>query len=62
MTPKEKILRCLQESEIDLSIQEIANKTGIHRDTVSKWIEVLLSEGKVIETRKVGKARLFKAR
>jgi DNA-binding IclR family transcriptional regulator len=59
MSLKNRILACLEKSEMDLSIHEIAEKTGIHRDTVAKWVEVLLAEKRIRESRKVGKARFF---
>jgi biotin operon repressor len=43
----------------DLSIDEIADSTGIHRNTVSKYIFALEKEGKVILSRQVGNAKLY---
>lgn len=45
----------------DLPIKEVANRLGISRATVSKYVAVLEVEGKVI-CRMVGKAKLCKAR
>jgi len=59
-TPEQKILECLEdEYPRDLSIEEIAAKTGIHRNTVSKYIWGLEREGKVKISRKVGRAKMY---
>lgn len=45
---EQSILACLRkESPRDLSIEEIAAKTGIHRNTVSKYVLGLEKEGRV---------------
>ncbi|MEM3612655.1 MAG: HTH domain-containing protein [Candidatus Bathyarchaeia archaeon] len=55
-----KILKCLEaEYPRDLSIEEIAAKIGVHRNTVSKYLWGLEKEGKVKITRKVGKAKMY---
>jgi DNA-binding IclR family transcriptional regulator len=60
--PERKILSCLEkEYPRDLSIEEIAAKTGIHRNTVSKYIWGLEKEGKVKISRKVGRAKMYLA-
>ena len=55
-----KILQVLKEAyPLDLPIEEVANKSGIHRNTVAKYLAVLSAEGK-IELRFVGKAKLYR--
>jgi DNA-binding IclR family transcriptional regulator len=59
-TPEQKILKCLEtEYPRDLSIEEIARKTGIHRNTVSKYVWGLEREGKVKVSRKIGRAKMY---
>jgi len=59
-TPDQKILKCLEaEYPRDLSIEEIATKTGVHRNTVSKYIWGLEREGKVKISRKIGRAKMY---
>ena len=43
----------------DLSIEEISGETGIHRNTVSKYVYPLEKEGKIILTRQVGGAKFY---
>ena len=58
--PEQRILSCLEEVfPRDLSIEEIAVKTGIHRNTVSKYIWGLEKEGKVKISRQVGRAKMY---
>lgn len=49
-----------KEFPIDLSIQEIADKIHISRETVSKYILVLEAEGKIVKTREIGKAKMYR--
>jgi len=57
---EERIFKCLEsEYPRDLSIEEIARKTGIHRNTVSKYIWGLEKVGKVAVSRVVGRAKLY---
>ncbi|MDH5266275.1 MAG: HTH domain-containing protein [Candidatus Bathyarchaeota archaeon] len=59
-TVDQKILKCLEdEYPRDLSIEEIATKTGVHRNTVSKYIWGLEREGKVKISRKIGRAKMY---
>jgi DNA-binding IclR family transcriptional regulator len=59
-TFEQEILRCLKdEYPRDLSIEEIAAKTGVHRNTVSKYIWGLEKEGKVKISRKIGRAKMY---
>lgn len=60
---KQKILKKLKESyPTDLSIGEIAKKTGLSRTTVSTYLKVLIAEGKIVHTRNVGKAVFYRAK
>ncbi|MEM2613002.1 MAG: HTH domain-containing protein [Nitrososphaerota archaeon] len=60
MDVEEKILKCLEaEYPRDLSIEEIAAKIGVHRNTVSKYIWGLEKAGKVKFTRKIGRAKMY---
>jgi len=45
---KKKILKALRENKIPImNIQQIADKTGMYRDTVSKYITILVKEKRV---------------
>ena len=44
-----------------VTIQDIANKTKLSRETVSKYMLVLAAEGKIKVTKIVGKAKLYEA-
>ena len=60
---KEKILNYLTHNwPRDKSIIEISREIAINRSTVSRYIPVLIVEGEVKFTRKVGKAKMFMAR
>ena len=55
-----KILDCLRKAAPkDLSIEEVATQTGIHRNTVSKYVFALEKEGKVVLSRQLGNAKLY---
>jgi len=57
---EQSIVACLRkESPRDLSIEEIAAKTGIHRNTVSKYVLGLEKEGRVKISRIVGRAKMY---
>ncbi len=43
----------------DFSLQEIADGTGLNRNTVSKYVLILEAERKLIQTRTVGHAKLY---
>jgi DNA-binding IclR family transcriptional regulator len=54
------ILEFLQkEHPKDFSIEEIAEKTGLHRNTVSKYLFGLEKEGKIKHSRTVGRAKMY---
>jgi response regulator of citrate/malate metabolism len=44
-----------------VTIQDIADATLLSRETVSKYIAVLLAEGKIKVTKTVGKVHLYEA-
>lgn len=54
---KEKILKLLEGNSEGLTIQEVAESLNINRVTSSKYLSVLVAEGKV-RVREVGNARL----
>jgi len=57
---EKKILECLEKCHpCDLSIEEIAEKIGIHRNTVSKYVWGLEREGKIKASRVVGRAKMY---
>ena len=57
---EKRILNCLErEFPKDLSIEEIAAKTGVHRNTVSKYMWGLEKEKKVTISRTVGRAKMY---
>ena len=43
----------------DLSIEEISEKTDLHRNTVSKYVFGLEKEGKVKNSRTIGMAKMY---
>jgi len=56
---EKSILDLLRKESRDLSIQEIAEKTGIHRNTVSKYVFALEKAGKIKSSRTVGRAKMY---
>jgi len=54
-----QILQSLKSTPLGLQTEEIANKLGLTRHTVSKYLEVLLAGGSV-HFNKVGRSRLWK--
>ena len=51
----------LSECPNDFSIEEISKKTGIHRNTVSKYVYGLEKAGKIRNSRAVGNAKMYVA-
>ena len=43
----------------DLSIEELAQVTGIHRNTVSKYVLALEKGGQIVASRQLGNAKLY---
>ena len=59
---EKKVLDFLQrEFPKDFSIEEIAMKTGLHRNTVSKYVFGLEKEKKLKISRNVGRAKMYVA-
>jgi len=52
-----KVLEVLKENREGVTLQEIADKLGVHRHTLTKYIYKLDGEGK-IRVRKIGVAKL----
>jgi len=52
------IMQTLRKADCSLTIDEIANRTKIHRVTASKYLAVLEAVG-TVKMRSVGKAKLF---
>lgn len=55
---EEMILSTLKKSNTSLTILEIAERTGIHRVTASKYLSAMEAKGHV-SRRDVGKAKLY---
>lgn len=55
---EQKILDCLEEHPAGLSISDIAEETGLHRNTISPKIKDMVEEDEV-EEKKVGTAKLY---
>jgi DNA-binding IclR family transcriptional regulator len=53
------ILECLKKASRDMSIEEISIETGIHRNTISKYVFALEREGRIQMTRQLGAAKLY---
>lgn len=57
------VVECLRRAAPrDLSIEEIANLTGLHRNTISKYVYGLEMKGKIVKTREVGRAKFYTIR
>lgn len=56
---QDQILKVLKASPLGLQMEELADKLGLTRHTVAKYLEVLRAEGK-IHYRKVGRSKLWK--
>ena len=57
---KRKILEVLQNNyPKDFTIQEVANETEYHRNTVSTYLKVLVAEKNAFITRQIGKVNLY---
>jgi len=58
---EQKVLACLRKSAPkDMSIEELAEATKLHRNTVSKYVAILEAGRKIIMTRTLGNAKMFK--
>lgn len=57
------VVECLRKAAPkDLSIEEIANLTQLHRNTISKYVYGLEMKGKIVKTREVGRAKFYTIR
>ncbi|MEM2143862.1 MAG: HTH domain-containing protein [Candidatus Jordarchaeaceae archaeon] len=57
---EQRILECLRDVyPKDLSIEELADLTHVHRNTVSKYVYSLEKQGFIKVTRKVGRAKMY---
>lgn len=54
-----QILKFLEDSPSGLQMEEIAEKLGLTRHTIAKYLEILRAEGK-IHYRKIGRSKLWK--
>jgi predicted transcriptional regulator len=59
ISKKDKIYDSIKKNQKDMSIQEIADDSGISRETVSKYVGILEAEGKIRLSRIIGKAKLY---
>ncbi|NLF87257.1 helix-turn-helix domain-containing protein [Candidatus Bathyarchaeota archaeon] len=58
--PENLILNFLQKQyPKDFSIEEVAAETGLHRNTVSKYLFGLEKEKKVKTSRTIGRAKMY---
>ncbi len=58
---KAKILNVLDDSTFGLTITEIADKTRFHRNTVSKYVNVLEAEG-LLNKKEISAARIYSSK
>ena len=59
---KEIILNAIKKANPSyVTIQNIADDTSLARDTVSKYMAVLVAEKKIHITKKIGKVNLYEA-
>ena len=54
---KKRIMEALKERPVGLTIRDLSNAVGVHRQTVAKYVLVLEAEG-LIHRRLVGSAAL----
>ncbi|MBU2008703.1 MAG: MarR family transcriptional regulator [Chloroflexi bacterium] len=60
---KARVLRAFQESApVDLSMSDAARRAGVSLATASTYIKVLVAEGALEESRRIGNAKLFRLR
>lgn len=61
--PKASILNLFKENYNDaFTIQDVADKVGFDRDTVSKYLAVMDAEGSISMVKQIGTTKLFKMR
>ena len=54
---KEKILKVLKESKVPLTLTKIANKSGLYRQTVAKYLPKMKKQVEIIDA---GRWELYK--
>lgn len=54
----EKIIELIAENSEGISIHEVAENLGIHRNTAAKYLEILHSQG-LVEVKKIGVTKLY---
>lgn len=54
-----QIYETFNQSKKDLTVQEIADKLELNRDTVTKYVKVLYHSGRLNKTRNVGNAVFY---
>lgn len=59
---EKSIIETLRKESRDLSIQEISEKTGLHRNTVAKYVFALEKAGTIRSSRRVGRAKMYTAK
>jgi len=60
---KRRVLRAFEEATpTDLSISDAARRAGVSLATASTYIKVLVAEGALEESRRIGNAKLFRVR
>jgi len=60
-TTKRKVLEALSKAyPLDLSITEVAKRAKVSKPTASTWLKVLEAEGKIVLSRRVGKAKFYR--
>ena len=58
---KRKVLKVFEEAAAsDLSVSEAGRRAGVSSNTASTYIKVLVAEGKLEESRRIGNAKLFR--
>lgn len=60
---KTKLINAFQEATpADLSVSEAAKRAGISPNTASTYIKVLIAEGRLEKSRRIGNAKLFRVK
>lgn len=54
-----KVYETINQSEKDITVQEIADELDLNRDTVTKYVKVLYHTGRLNKTRNVGNAIFY---
>ena len=59
---KARVLRVFEAAPADLSMSDAARRAGVSLATASTYIKVLVAEGALEESRRIGNAKLFRVR